>query len=90
MKAKLSLNRKELARRLREIRLECYGADGEAELAADLDLPARTWRNYESGVTIPGFVLLVFIERTRANPTWLLTGLGERFVDSSPTRISSG
>ena len=39
-----------------------------------LGLPARTWYNYETGVTVPAEVLLSFIEETNTNPLWLLTG----------------
>lgn len=77
---KRTFHHAELARRVLEIRHECYGPDGVEELAAELDLPARTWQNYESGVTIPGLDLLDFIVRTRVHPTWLLTGSGERFL----------
>ncbi len=67
-----------LACRLREVRLEVYGEHGGPLLAEALELPARTWANYESGVTIPGLVLLRFIEATGIAPHWLLTGQGER------------
>jgi hypothetical protein len=63
-----------LCRRLRQVRVELYGEDGGPMLAKDLRLPLRTWMNYESGVTIPGAVVLRFIELTGANPHWLLTG----------------
>jgi hypothetical protein len=66
-----------LAGRLRYLRLEMYGRDGGAELADALGLPPRTWTNYESGVVIPGVVLLQFIEVTGADPHWLLTGEGQ-------------
>jgi len=67
-----------LARRLREVRLEMYGEHGGPLLAEALGLPARTWANYESGVTIPGLVLLRFIEVTGVEPHWLLTGESQR------------
>ena len=47
-------------------------------MAEALGIPARTWAHYESGVTIPGLVLLRFIDATGAEPYWLLTGEGER------------
>jgi hypothetical protein len=43
-----------------------------------LSLPARTWMNYERGVTVPGEVLLRFLDTTGTNPHWLLTGEGKR------------
>jgi hypothetical protein len=67
-----------LAYRLREVRLAMYGEHGAPLLAADLGLLARTWVNYESGVTIPGLVILRFIDVTGVAPRWLLTGEGER------------
>jgi len=68
-----------LARRVREIRRDIYGESGASMLAEDLDLPARTWVNYESGVIIPATVILHFLEVTGANPGWLLTGEGDRY-----------
>jgi hypothetical protein len=68
-----------LSRRLREVRQELFGEHGGPELARRLNLPARTWYNYETGVTVPAEVLLGFIEQTGANPTWLLTGEGPKY-----------
>jgi transcriptional regulator with XRE-family HTH domain len=83
-----------IARRLRLIRTELYGEEGGPELAGRLGLPLRTWLNYESGVTIPGEVLLRLIELTGTEPLWLLRGVGEKTramtpdasVDASVTR----
>src|SRR5262249_59040508 len=68
-----------LSRRLREIRQDLFGEHGGPELARRLNLPARTWYNYETGVTVPAEVLLTFIDQTGANPVWLLTGEGPKF-----------
>jgi len=68
-----------LSRRLREIRQELFGDHGGPELARRLNLPARTWYNYETGVTVPAEVLLSFIEQTGANPVWLLSGEGPKY-----------
>jgi hypothetical protein len=77
---KLRLNVKaSVSRRLREIREEIFGEHGGPELARRLNLPARTWYNYESGVTVPAEVLLDFIEQTGANPLWLLNAQGSRY-----------
>lgn len=65
-----------LADRLAEIRRDLYGDAGLKILAQTLGIPARTWQNYEWGVTVPGEVLLRFVVLTRANPQWLLTGKG--------------
>jgi hypothetical protein len=78
-----------LSRRLREIRQEIFGDHGGPELARRLGLPARTWYNYETGVTVPAEVLLGFIEQTGANPIWLLTGEGSRFRRSTDERLLS-
>ena len=68
----------DLAGRLRDVRLAMYGEDGGPLLAEIMGLPARTWANYESGVTIPGLVILRFIDVTGVEPHWLLTGEGRR------------
>ncbi len=69
-----------LADRLRTTRVEIFGERGGPELARRLRLPIRTWYNYEAGVTIPGEVLLRFIEQTNVNPMWLLYGAGPQFL----------
>ncbi len=68
-----------LSRRMREIRQEQFGDHGGPELARRLSLPARTWYNYETGVTVPAEVMLAFIDQTGANPLWLLTGEGAKY-----------
>jgi Peptidase S24-like len=78
-----------LSRRLRDIRQEIFGEHGGPELARRLNLPARTWYNYETGVTVPAEVLLAFIDQTGANPTWLLNGEGPRFRHSGDNRLLS-
>ena len=76
-----------LLRRLREIRQELFGDHGGPELARRLNLPARTWYNYETGVTVPAEVLLGFIEQTGANPMYLISGEGPRYRPSNDERI---
>jgi hypothetical protein len=73
----------DLARRIREIRQELYGEHGGPLLAEALELPFRTWHNYEAGCTIPAHSILRFIEVTEANPHWLLTGEGEKYTARS-------
>jgi hypothetical protein len=73
-----SNQRIEIACRIREIRHDLYGENGLPVLAGALNLPARTWMNYERGVTIPGDVLLQFLDVTGTDPHWLLTGDGDR------------
>jgi steroid delta-isomerase-like uncharacterized protein len=71
--------RQELCARLRAIREELFGEHGGPELARRLNLPARTWYNYETGVTVPAEILLDFIEQTGADPHWLLAGEGPKY-----------
>jgi len=78
-----------ISRRLRDVRQELFGEHGGPELARRLNLPARTWYNYETGVTVPAEVLLSFIDQTGANPVWLLTGEGERYRRESDTSFLS-
>jgi len=75
--------RAEVAGRVRQVRLELYGENGGPLLAGALRLPYRRWIDYErGGASIPGDVLLRFVEHTRADPHWLLTGQGPKyFVD---------
>ena len=68
-----------ISNRLREIRQERFGEHGGPELARRLGLPARTWYNYETGVTVPAEVLLNFIDQTGANALWLFSGTGPKF-----------
>ncbi len=68
-----------LASRVRQIREERDGEHGGPLLADALQLPFRTWHNYEAGCTIPAPTILRFIELTHVNPHWLLTGDGEKF-----------
>jgi len=78
-----------ISRRLREVRQELFGEHGGPELARRLNLPARTWYNYETGVTVPAEVLLSFIDQTGANPIWLLSGQGERFRREADATVLS-
>ncbi|WP_240911490.1 ester cyclase [Paludisphaera soli] len=71
--------RSELAGRIREIRAEVLGESGGPEMARRLGLPARTWYNYETGVTVPAEVLLGFLEETGVEPHWLFSGEGPRY-----------
>ena len=68
-----------LSRRIREIRLELYGENGGPLLAAAIGTPFRTWMSYELGASMPAQSLLRFIEVTRTEPRWLLTGEGRKF-----------
>ncbi len=76
-----------LALRVREVRRKLYGERGAPLLAEDLELPARTWLNYESGVVIPATVILRFIDLTGVEPRWLLTGQGDAMQQLPALRI---
>jgi hypothetical protein len=69
----------ELAQRVRSVRLDIYGECGGPLLAKQLNLPFRTWLNFEAGVVMPAEIMLHFITLTNASPNWLLTGRGERY-----------
>ena len=74
-----------LAERLRSIRSELFGERGGPEMARRLNLPIRTWYNYEAGVTVPAEVVLRFMELTAVEPLWLLHGQGPKYR----TQVSS-
>ncbi len=74
LRAKLAL-----AERLSSLRLELFGDRGGPEMARRLEIPVRTWYNYEGGVTVPAEVVLRIIELTAVEPGWLLHGKGPKF-----------
>jgi hypothetical protein len=79
-----------LARRLTDVRKELFGDKGTAEIARAVEVPARTWYNYERGVTVPAEVLLRFIAVTGVEPQWLLNGLGEKYREKSAGDVGDG
>lgn len=80
----------QISSRLREVRQELFGEHGGPELARRLSLPARTWYNYETGVTVPAEVLLSFIDQTGTNPVWLLTGQGPKYRHGVQDQVLDG
>jgi hypothetical protein len=70
--------RASLAARIQEARAARCGED-TAAIAEAVGVPEATWRNYESGVSIPGEYLLRFIVTAGVRPSWLLTGDGPIF-----------
>jgi len=80
-----------LGQRVREIREEQFGEHGVRLVARAIGLPPQTWLNYEDGVTMPATVLLQFIERTGADPRWLLSGRGRKYREGGlalhPARV---
>ena len=79
-----------LGERLKKVRVELFGEHGGPQLAQLLGIPARTWYNYEIGVTVPAEAILRFIELTFVEPTWLLSGQGEKFRRGSPESVTGG
>jgi hypothetical protein len=70
----------DLAIRVREIRREVFGDNGGPLLAQRLRLPFHIWSQFEAGRTIPAVVILRFVELTHANPHWLWTGQGDKYL----------
>ena len=48
-------------------------------MADGLGIPLKTWLNYESGVVMPGRLVLKLIVETHVSPRWLLEGQGDRY-----------
>lgn len=72
--------RDSLATRVRSVREELFGVHGGPMLAQALGVPFRAWRDYEDGEVMPAEVLLRFVAETKADPHWLLTGEGSKYV----------
>jgi hypothetical protein len=70
-----------LCRRVRQVRVELYGENGGPMLAEALQVPFRTWANYESGIAMPALIMLRFVVLTGACPHWLLTGEPPRYSE---------
>ncbi len=77
--------KRNLAHRVKEIRQELYGENGGPLLAEALHVTFRCWLEYEEGVSIPGEVMLRFLELTNVNPRWLLAGQGPQYRDRHDT-----
>jgi hypothetical protein len=75
--------RAELGQRLRAVREAIRVRDGAQLLAEHLQIPVRTWLNYEAGVMVPAEIVLRVIALADVNPQWLLTGEGEKFNQPS-------
>jgi len=59
--------------------VDLYGEHGAQFFADALQIPLRTWVNYESGVLVPADIVLRVIAVAQVNPYWLLTGQGEKY-----------
>ena len=69
---------REMARRVRQVRVERFGEEGVPIVADLLCVPARTWRSFEAGARIPAPAIRRFLELTGTSPRWLRTGKGPR------------
>ncbi len=78
-----------LADRITKVRRDLFGDDGISALVDSLNLPLRTWMNYETGVVMPASVMLRFLVLTSVDPHWLLTGEGPRYRSPRPQTLSS-
>ena len=79
----------DLGNRLRGIRSDLCGEYGVQFMADRLGILVGTWMNYERGVVVPGEVILAVLVETGANPAWLLSGDGEKFISLSPKNAIS-
>jgi hypothetical protein len=75
--------------RLRQIRLERFGAHGVAELARLIGIGPQEWTEYEEGAMVPAEVVLAFIDITGCCPRWLLMGHGEKYQPRASAAIGS-
>ena len=73
----------DLGNRLRGIRSDLCGEYGVQFMADRLGILVGTWMNYERGVVVPGEVILAVLVETGANPAWLLSGDGAKFISLS-------
>jgi hypothetical protein len=69
-----------MASRVRQIREELYGSNGASCLALSLEIPQRDWEAFEMGEQMTAELMLAFIEITGANPHWISSGLGDKYV----------
>jgi hypothetical protein len=83
-RSKVQPLRRQLAERMREVRLELFGEHGVPELARLMGLPERTWTNVEMGASVPSEVVLAFLDITACSPRWLLTGSGPKYQSVEP------
>jgi hypothetical protein len=75
----LETTNRDIAARLRDVREDMYGEHGAQFMADALGIAVRTWTNYEAGVVMPAKIVLQVIDTMQVNPSWLLTGRGEKY-----------
>jgi hypothetical protein len=71
--------RREIGRRLAAIARDRHGPAGGYAMGRELGLSERSWNGYERGNTLPGEILLRFLEVTGVRPEWLLHGSRLRY-----------
>jgi hypothetical protein len=78
-----------IAERLVALRSELYGERGGPEMARRLNIPVRTWYNYEKGITVPAEIILRVIKLTGVEAAWLLDGTEPIFAErpGKPARL---
>ena len=76
--------------RIVEVRRDLFGDEGIPAIADALQLPHRTWMNYERGVVMPAHVLLCFLDLTSVDPHWLLTGRGPKYQGPGRHELDPG
>jgi hypothetical protein len=74
-----STSNQDLAARLSEVREDMYGEHGAQFMADALGIALGTWTNYESGIVMPAKTVLRLVDAMKVNPSWLLTGRGEKY-----------
>ena len=82
-----------LGERLRLIRVEVFGEDedGVGTLADQLGIPAQAWSQIEeSGDLLRAELLLRFVELTKADPIWLIIGVGKKYRGDPDGKLDPG
>jgi hypothetical protein len=85
---------RELAARVKALRIEVYGPRGAAECARAIEVNVRAWYNYETGrIDIPARVMLRFMVLMNLDAAWLLKGdeaIGKSIGTGRPIVIRPG
>jgi len=78
-----------LGERIRAIRIDLFGEFRRLELARLLRISDRKLERFETGSTLPAEIILILMEVTGANPHWLQSGEGERYLGREDIRRRS-
>lgn len=86
--ARKAISNTDLGRRLTDVR-EAAGYRSRKALADDLKMNAETLGGYERGDTVPDYAFLsLYREKFGINLNWLITGEGDMFFATSPSKSS--